>query len=112
MSLALQVIDFLCWNKKLIGAEAITGGTATSSGLSSWALERGVSELFFQRLIAGKSQPCAYQEQMKSPRALGHSPSTCVHPLYGNGDTTRHLLKDLPLPGLGSSAISAVLGWP
>lgn len=41
MSLAVQAIDFLCWNKKLIRAEAITGGTTTSSGLTSWGLEKG-----------------------------------------------------------------------
>lgn len=41
MPLAVQAIDFLCWNKKLIGAEAITGGTAASSGLTSWDLEKG-----------------------------------------------------------------------
>lgn len=37
MPLAMQAIDFLCWNKKLIGAEAIRGGTTTSSGLTRWA---------------------------------------------------------------------------
>lgn len=47
MPLAMQAIDFLCWNKKLIGAEAITGGTAAYSGLTSWGLEKGCFVVVF-----------------------------------------------------------------
>lgn len=84
VSLALQAIDFLCWNKKLIEAEAITGGTSSSSGLSSWPLEKGCFRLFsLQWLIAGKSQPLCLpgtdeEPQGSQSQSLQHVSILCM----------------------------------